>query len=174
MDYDLQYKLKRGNIKAFHELYNSEIRRLWFICYQTTQDSGKAASLLLNGWKQALEEVILSDSVPQSNFRDIFSKNAFLLTRSELESSDEYEALAEPKLAKEYFVFVDAIKRLDYEERCTYLLTTFGGLSCSILSSLNNESVEQCKNRVSDISRRASDSEQIRKLGMQKSVYLST
>ena len=174
MDYDVYYKLRRGNSRAFRELCDNELRRLWFVCYQIMQDPGKAASLLLTGWKQTVEEIVLSDSVPQKGFREIFSQKAFASTRGELESSDEFEALSEPKVAKEYLVFVQAIKQLDYEERCMYLLTTFGGFSVHDLSSALNVSFESCKKRVSDISRKAQNSAGIKKLGMKNSVFLST
>lgn len=54
MNYDRHYKLRRGNIKAFRELYHLELRRLWFICYHIAGEANKAAPLLINSWKKAL------------------------------------------------------------------------------------------------------------------------
>lgn len=52
MDYAQYYKLRRGNINAFRELYSIELRRMWFVCYHITQEVSKAAPLLLSGWKR--------------------------------------------------------------------------------------------------------------------------
>ena len=57
MDYDQYYRLRRGNVKTFRELYSMELRRMWFICYHITRDVSKAAPLLLSGWKKAMEQI---------------------------------------------------------------------------------------------------------------------
>ena len=174
MDYDLHYKLKRGNIRAFRELYEREIRRLWFICYHITQDAKKAVPLLLSGWKQAIEKTVSADSAPREDFNMLFSQSVFVLAGGELKSDEQYETLKEPKISKEYAPFVNAIKQMDYEKRYIYLLTTFGGLNASAVSSLLKQPFEQTKKRISDIYSAAQNTPEIKNMDMRNSIYLST
>ena len=129
MDYDLHYKLRRGNIKAFRELYTLDLRRLWFICCHITEDVKKAAPLLINSWKAAIDKTVNTDTPPKESFGVLVSAEILKAVSNELESDDNYETLPAPIIPKEYTVFVNGIKQLDYEDRYMYLLTTLGGLS---------------------------------------------
>lgn len=136
MDYDLHYKLRRGNIKAFRELYTLDLRRLWFICCHITEDVKKAAPLLINSWKAAIDKTVNTDTPPKESFGVLVSAEILKAVSNELESDDNYETLPAPIIPKEYTVFVNGIKQLDYKDRYMYLLTTFGGLSAHAVANL--------------------------------------
>ena len=175
MDYDQYYRLKRGNIKAFHELSSLELRRMWFICYHITQDVSKAAPLLLRGWKKILEEIIVNFSdVPKDSFVSLVSAEIFKAAVQEIDKDDDYETLPIPLIPSKYLPFIDGIQHLPYKERCIYLLTTFGGLSAATLSKLMGISFEEAKKNITAISAKAQNTSDIQKMGMRDSVYLST
>ena len=135
MDYDQYYQLRRGKVKAFRALYSTELRRMWFICYHITQDVSKAAPLLLNGWKQVMEQVIMKSSdVPKDSFTALVSAEFFKLASHGMESDEDYETLPIPSVSKNYAAFIKWIKQLPYEERYIYLLSTFGGLNTTAIS----------------------------------------
>lgn len=175
MDYDQYYKLKQGNIKAFHELCSLELRRMWFICYHITQDVSKAAPLLLHGWKKVLEQIIIETSdVPKDSFVSLVSAEIFKEAVQGIDKDDDYEALPIPLVPSKYLPFIDGIKHLPYKERCIYLLTTFGGLSTANLSKLMEISFEEAKKNITAIYAKAQNTPAIQKMGMRDSVYLST
>lgn len=174
MDYHLHYKLKRGNIKAFRGLYVLQLRRLWFICYHITHDVQKAAPLLINSWKLAVEKTVNSETPPQESFQAMVSAEIFKAASEEFESDDNYEALPVPVVAKEYAEFVNAIDNLNREQRCIYLLTTFGGLNANAVSELMNISIQQTKDIISKLSLEAIDTEGIKNLGFSLSVQRAT
>ncbi len=174
MDYDLHYKLRRGNIKAFRELYTLDLRRLWFICCHITEDVKKAAPLLINSWKAAIDKTVNTDTPPKESFGVLVSAEILKAVSNELESDDNYETLPAPIIPKEYTVFVNGIKQLDYEDRYMYLLTTFGGLSAHAVANLTEMPLEQAKNRISSLSAKAQDTPEIKGLGFALSVRLLT
>ena len=99
MDYDQYYRLRRGNVKAFRELYSMELRRMWFVCYHITQDVSKAAPLLLSGWKKAMERVVVkSPDVPKDSFTTLTSTEIFKMASQGIESDEDYESLPIPSL----------------------------------------------------------------------------
>lgn len=175
MDYDQYYRLRRGNVKEFRELYSIELRRMWFVCYHITQDVSKAAPLLLGSWKKAMEQVVLrSSNVPKESFTALVSIEIFKMASQGIESDEDYEALPVPSVSKKYFPFIEGIKQLSYEERCLYLLTTFGGLKTALVSEFMKISFDQAKKTVASISSKAQDTPTIKRMGMRDSVYLST
>lgn len=175
MDYDQYYQLRRGKVKAFRALYSAELRRMWFICYHITQDVSKAAPLLLNGWKQVMEQVIMKSSdVPKNSFTALVSAEFFKLASHGMESDEDYETLPIPSVSKNYAAFIKGIKQLPYEERYIYLLSTFGGLNTAAISELMGISFDEAKKKIESISSKAQDVPEIKKLGIRDSVYLST
>ena len=175
MDYDQYYRLRRGNVKEFRELYSIELRRMWFVCYHITQDVSKAAPLLLGSWKKAMEQVVSrSSNVPKESFTALVSIEIFKMASQGIESDEDYEALPVPSVSKKYFPFIEGIKQLSYEERCLYLLTTFGGLKTALVSEFMKISFDQAKKTVASISSKAQDTPTIKRMGMRDSVYLST
>lgn len=175
MDYDQYYQLRRGKVKAFRALYSTELRRMWFICYHITQDVSKAAPLLLNGWKQVMEQVIMKSSdVPKDSFTALVSAEFFKLASHGMESDEDYETLPIPSVSKNYAAFIKGIKQLPYEERYIYLLSTFGGLNTTAISELMSISFDEAKKKIESISSKAQDVPEIKKLGIRDSVYLST
>lgn len=175
MDYNQYYRLRRGNVKAFRELYSVELRRMWFICYHITQDVSKAAPLLLSGWKKVMEQVVLkSPDVPKDSFTALVSTEFFKMASQGMESDEDYEALPIPSVSKKYAAFITGIKQLAYEERYIYLLTTFGGLNTAAISELMGISFDETKKRIASISSKAQDAPEIKKMGLRDSVYLST
>lgn len=175
MDYDQYYRLRRGNVKAFRELYSMELRRMWFVCYHITQDVSKAAPLLLSGWKKAMERVVVkSPDVPKDSFTTLTSTEIFKMASQGIESDEDYESLPIPSVSPKYAAFIKGIKQLAYEERYIYLLTTFGGLNTASISQLMGISFDETKKRISSISSKAQDAPEIKKMGLHDSVYLST
>ncbi len=175
MDYAQYYKLRRGNINAFRELYSIELRRMWFVCYHITQEVSKAAPLLLSGWKKAMEQVVVKSSdVPKENFSALASAEIFKTAALGIEKDEDYETLPVPSISKTYAAFIEGIKRLAYEDRYIYLLTTFGGLNTAAVSELMSISFEEAKKRMVSISSKAQDAPAIKKMGLRDSVYVLT
>lgn len=175
MDYAQYYKLRRGNINAFRELYSIELRRMWFVCYHITQEVSKAAPLLLSGWKKAMEQVVVKSSdVPKENFSALASTEIFKTAALGIEKDEDYETLPVPSISKTYAAFMEGIKGLAYEERYIYLLTTFGGLKTAAVSELMGISFEEAKKRMASISSKAQDAPAIKKMGLRDSVYVLT
>ena len=101
MDYDQYYRLRRGNVKAFRELYSTELRRMWFICYHITQDVSKAAPLLLSGWKKVMEQIVeKSPDVPKHSFTTLVSTEFFKMASQGIENDEDYETLPIPSVSK--------------------------------------------------------------------------
>ncbi len=174
MDYDLHYKLKRGNLKAFRELYTLDLRRLWFICYHITKDVKKAAPLLIHSWKSAIDKVVASDAPPEESFGVLAAAEIFKAARKGVEGDADYGAIAVPVIPKEYAAFVNGIKRLAYEDRYMYLLTAFGGLNAGMVAGLMGTPLEQTRGRLASLSAKAQDTPEIKELGFALSVRLST
>lgn len=174
MDYDLYYKLRRGNIKAFRELYTVDLRRLWFVCYHITRDVKKVALLLIKSWKAAIEKISVADKPPQESFGMLVSAEILKAVSKDLESDDNYETLSPPVISKKYAPFVNSIKQLDFKERYIYLLTTFGGLNSNTVANLMEIPLEQTKNMLLSLSTKAQDTSEIKELGFALSVRLST
>lgn len=175
MDYDQYYRLRRGNVKAFRELYLVELRRMWFICYHITQDVSKAASMLLNGWKKVMERIVVeSKDVPKEGFTALVSTEFFKMASQGIESDEDYEALPIPSVSEKYATFIQGIKQLAYEERYLYLLTTFGGLNTTAVSKLMGISFDEARGKIVSISTKAQDTPEIKKMELRDSVYLST
>lgn len=175
MDYNQYYRLRRGNVKAFRELYSVELRRMWFICYHITQDVSKAAPLLLSGWKKAMEQVVVkSPDVPKDSFTALVSTEFFKMASQGMESDEDYETLPLPSVSEKYAAFIQGIKQLAYEERYIYLLTTFGGLNTTAVSELMGISFDEAREKIVSISAKAQDTPEIKKMGLRDSVYLST
>lgn len=175
MDYNQYYRLRRGNVKAFRELYSVELRRMWFICYHITQDVSKAAPLLLSGWKKVMEQIVVkSPDVPKDSFTALVSTEVFKIVSQGIESDEDYEALPIPSVSKKYAAFIKGINQLAYEERYIYLLTTFGGLNTAAISELMGVSFDETKKRIASISSKAQDAPEIKKMGLRDSVYLLT
>lgn len=175
MDYNQYYRLRRGNVKAFCDLYSVELRRMWFICYHITQDVSKAAPLLLSGWKKVMEQIVVkSPDVPKDSFTALVSTEVFKIASQGIESDEDYEALPIPSVSKKYAAFIKGINQLAYEERYIYLLTTFGGLNTAAISELMGVSFDETKKRIASISSKAQDAPEIKKMGLRDSVYLLT
>lgn len=174
MDYDQYYRLRRGNIKAFRELYSTELRRMWFVCYHIAQNVSKAAPLLLSGWKKAMEQIVMkSPDVPKDSFTALVSTEFFKMASQGIESDEDYETLPIPSVSKKYASFIKGIQQLAYEERYIYLLTTFGGLNTAAISALMGISFDEAKKRIVSISSKAQDTPDIKKMEIRDSVYLS-
>ena len=174
MDYDQYYRLRRGNIKAFRELYSTELRRMWFVCYHIAQNVSKAAPLLLSGWKKAMEQIVVkSPDVPKDSFTALVSTEFFKMASQGIESDEDYETLPIPSVSKKYASFIKGIQQLAYEERYIYLLTTFGGLNTAAISALMGISFDEAKKRIVSISSKAQDTPDIKKMEIRDSVYLS-
>jgi len=90
MDYELHYKLKHGNVKAFRRLYELELRRLWFICYHITQNAAYAAPLLIQSWKAAIEFLTEKKDPPRDNFNTFVSNEIFKRVKGNLEEDEQY------------------------------------------------------------------------------------
>lgn len=175
MDYDQYNRLRRGDIKAFRELYAIELRRMWFICYYITQDAGKAAPLLLRGWKKAVAQVVAkAPGVPKESFTASVSAEIFKMASQGIESDEDDGPLPAPSVPSQYGPLIEGIKQLPYEERYLYLLTTFGGLTAAAVSALMGISFDEAKKRIASISSKAQDTPEIKKMGLRDSVYLST
>ena len=174
MDYDLHYKLKRGNFKAFRSLYDLELKRLWFICYHITQDSSTAAPLLIQSWNEAVKFIIKQENPPSGSFSEFVSSEIFKKSSGELSADKSFEELSVPKLDNRFTPFVNTIKTLSYDEKAIYLLSTFGGMSISSLAKKWNVSVSQARERLAAISSKAQESQEIKDLGFALSVRLST
>lgn len=175
MDYDQYYRLRQGNVKAFRELYSTELRRMWFICYHITQDVSKAAPLLLSGWKKVMEQIVeKSPDVPKHSFTTLVSTEFFKMASQGIENDEDYETLPIPSVSKKYAAFMKGIQQLAYEERYIYLLTTFGGLNTASISKLMGISFDEAKKRIASISAKAQDTPEIQNMGLRDSVYLST
>ena len=174
MDYDQYYRLRRGNIKAFRELYSTELRRMWFVCYHIALNVSKAAPLLLSGWKKAMEQIVVkSPDVPKDSFTALVSTEFFKMASQGIESDEDYETLPIPSVSKKYASFIKGIQQLAYEERYIYLLTTFGGLNTAAISALMGISFDEAKKRIVSISSKAQDTPDIKKMEIRDSVYLS-
>ena len=174
MDYDLHYKLKRGNYKAFQSLYELELKRLWFICYHITQDVTSAAPLLIQSWKAAIEFITKQDGTPRESFTELVSKEILKNLDNEVLQDESYEGVSIPQLAKQYTPFVKAIKQMEYKDRYIYLLSVFGSLNISAISKLLDVSTTQARERLAALSTKAQDSQEIKNLGFALSVRLST
>ncbi len=174
MDYEQYCRLKRGNIKAFRELYRLELRRLWFICYCIAEDVSRAAPLLLNSWRAAVERVVTSENVPDESFTVLVSAEIFKMASGELDSDEDYKELPVPALESKYSAFVDAIMRLSYEQRYVYLLTAFGGLDAGTVSRLLGTPFEETKRMIAGLSAKAQGTPEIKSMDMRSAVYLST
>lgn len=162
-------------MQVFRELNATELRRMWFVCYQITQDVSKAAPLLLGGWKKALEQVVVkSTAVPKDSFKALASTEIFKMASQGIERDEAYESLPRPAVPKEYAALIKGIQQLPYEERYVYLLTTFGGLNTAAGSELMGISYEEAKKRIAAISSKAQDVPEIKKMGLRESVYVST
>ena len=173
MDYDLYYKLKRGNIRAFGSLYILELRRLWFICYHITQDVKKAAPLLLNSWRCAVQKAVTSKAPPKESFSALVSAEILQADFEKLESDADYEQLPIPVVPEEYAAFVKGISQMEYKERYIYLLTAFGGLNADDISKLMKIPFEQAKDMLSKLSLKAQNVDKIKSLDFNLSVRLS-
>lgn len=174
MDYDLHYKLKRGNYKAFRSLYDLELKRLWFICYHITQDVASAAPLLIQSWKAAIEFVTKQDGAPKESFTELVSKEILKNLDNEVLQDESYEGVSIPQIAKQYTPFVKAIKQMEYEDRYIYLLSVFGSLNISAISKLLDISTTQAREHLAALSTKAQDNQEIKNLGFALSVRLST
>ena len=175
MDYDQYYRLRRGNVKTFRELYSMELRRMWFICYHITRDVSKAAPLLLSGWKKVMEQIVeKSSDVPKDSFTTLVSTEFFKMASQGIENDEDYETLPIPSVSKKYAAFMEGIQQLSYEERYVYLLTAFGGLNTRSISKLMGVSFDEAKKRIASISTKAQDTPEIQKMGLRDSAYLST
>lgn len=174
MDYDLHYKLKRSNYKAFQSLYDLELKRLWFICYHITQNVASAAPLLIQSWKAAIEFITKQDGTPRESFTELVSKEILKNLDNEVLQDESYEGVSIPQIAKQYTPFVKAIKQMEYEDRYIYLLSVFGSLNISAISKLLDVSTTQARERLAALSTKAQDSQEIKNLGFALSVRLST
>ncbi len=173
MDYDLYYKLKRGNYKAFRSLYELELKRLWFICYHITQDTTTAAPLLIQSWNESVKFVTEQENQPFENFSQLVSSEIFKRIKEGLRSDESFEGLSAPKLDERFDAFVNTIKNLSFDEKSVYLLSTFGGISISFLAKNWDISASQARERLAIISSKAQDSREIKNLGFALSVRLS-
>ena len=174
MDYDLHYKLKRGNYKAFRSLYEPDLKRLWFICYHITQNVASAAPLLLRSWKAAIKIIVGQENTPRDSFSALVSAEIFKAATENIKPDEDYKSITIPQISKQYRPYVNAIKRMEYTDRYIYLLTTFGGLNAGAVSELSDISFEEAKDVIAMSALKAQDTEEIKKLDFALSVRLST
>ena len=174
MDYDLHYKLKRGNYKAFRSLYELDLKRLWFICYHITQNVASAAPLLLRSWKAAIETIAGQENAPRDSFSALVSSEIFKAVTEKIEPDEDYESIPIPQISKQYGPYVNGIKQMEYKDRYIYLLTTFGGLNAGTVSELLAISFEEAKDVIAKASSKAQDTQEIKKLDFALGVRLST
>ena len=173
MDYDLHYKLKRGNYKAFRSLYEPDLKRLWFICYHITQNVASAAPLLIRGWKEAIETLVKQENAPKDSFSTLVSVEIFKAITEKIESDEDYESLPIPQISKQYGPYVNAIKQMEYKDRYIYLLTTFGGLNAGTVAQLLGISFKEAKDIIAKVGSNAQDTTEIKKLDFNLSNRLS-
>ena len=174
MDYELHYKLKHGNYKAFRSLYELELKRLWFICYHITQNVESGVPLLIRSWKVAIETIAGQENAPKESFSALVSAEIFKSVTKKLEFDEEYESISIPQISKEYDPYVNAIKKMEYKDRCIYLLTTFGGLNAGTVAELLDISFEEAKDAIAKSASKAQETQEIKKLDFALSVRLST
>ena len=174
MDYELHYKLKRGNYKAFRSLYELDLKRLWFICYHITQNVASAAPLLLRSWKAAIETIAGQENAPRDSFSALVSSEIFKSVTEKIEPDEDYASIPIPQISKQYGPYVNAIKQMEYKDRYIYLLTTFGGLNTGVVARLLGISFEETKDVIAKSVSKAQDTQEIKKLGFAHRVRLST
>ena len=174
MDYELHYKLKRGNYKAFRSLYELELKKLWFICYHITQNVASAAPLLLRSWKAAIETIAGQENAPIDSFSALVSSEIFKAVTEKIEPDEDYESIPIPQIYKQYGPYVNGIKQMEYKDRYIYLLTTFGGLNAGTVSELLAISFEEAKDVIAKAGSKAQDTQEIKKLDFALGVRLST
>lgn len=173
MDYDLHYRLKHGNFKAFRSLYDLELKRLWFICYHITQDVATAAPLLIQSWKAAIESISEQENTPRENFGTLVSAEILKRMTEDIPSDNDYEGISKPLILKQYQPYVNAIEQMEYKDRYIYLLTTFGGLNAGTLAKYLSISFEESKDFISKINSKAQDTSEIKKIDFALGVRLS-
>ena len=174
MDYDLHSKLKRGNYKAFQSLYEPNLKKLWFICYHITQSVASGAPLLTKSWKAAIETIVKQNNAPRDNFCTLVCTEIFKFASEKVESDEDYDNLPIPQISKQYGPYVNAIKQMDYKDRCIYLLTTLGGLNTRTIAELLGISFEEAKDVIAKVNSKARDTQEIKKLDFALEARLST
>ncbi len=174
MDYDLYYKLKRGNFKAFRGLYNLELRRLWFICYHITQDVTSAAPLLVKSWKAAIETISEQESAPRDSFSALVSAEILKRVTQNIVCDEDFESIPSPQISNQYQVCVKSIKQMEYQDRYIYLLTALGGLNAANVSKIMRTPIEQTKDLISNVSSKALDTSEIKKMDFALAIRLFT
>ena len=174
VDYELYYKIKKGNMKAFQALCREELNRSWFICFTATQDTGKAATLLLCAWKDAVNTMLCGKSPTNDSARALISRNTLKTALDGFEKDEDFDDAAPPQLSSLYEPFVRGIAALPYEERCIYLVNVFGGLDTKTVSEQIGKSFEETKSLLSQLSTRAQDTDEIKKMDFAAKVRLST
>ena len=101
MSCGLHYRLRRGNVKSFRELYSVELCRMRVICHHIAQDVSKAAPLSLSGWKKVREQVVVkSTDVPKDSFTAMVSTEFFKMASQGTESDKDYETFPLPSASK--------------------------------------------------------------------------
>ena len=174
MDRDLHYKLRRGNFKAFRSLYESELKRLWFICYHITQDAACGAPLLLQSWKAAVETIVRQDNAPKDSFSALVSAEILKHTAQGIARDEDYDSICEPQIPEEYHPYVNGIRCMEHKTRSVYLLTTFGGLNAAKISELLGISFDEAKELIVKAGIKAQDTPEIRGLDNALGIKLST
>ena len=174
MDYDLHYKLKRGNYKTFRSLYEPDLKRLWFICYHITQNPASGAPLLLKSWKGAIETIVKQETAPRDSFSALVSARILKAVTEKTEPDEDYENIPIPQISEQYAPYVNAIQQMDAKDRALYLLTAFGGLNTGKISELLGISFEEAKDIITQVSSKAQDTQEIKELDFALSVTLST
>lgn len=173
MEYELERKLKKGDIKAFRELYSSEIKRAWFLCCEITEDASKAAELLVRSVLKVTENTLNSVYLAEDNFKELLYSEVYHTSEWESEV-EEKEELKLPKIPMEYKVFSEAIQSLNYDERRLYLLTEFIGITPKTLSRLCDLDLSQISRSADELSLRVQEFEKIKEMRFKDKVLYFT
>ena len=173
MDTVLHGKLMKGNMQAYQQLCNEEMKRLWFVCFHITQKTETAAPLLQKVWKETLEEILSQKLAPKKSFQELAAeKIRQMAAEQEFTAETEYAEIARPELPSQYQSLVTAIDELDMPQRTLFLLHIFGKLSYVHLANAMSTDIDEVKQQLKAIAMQVQSS--AIKMSGKQSVQLTT
>ncbi len=145
MDWDSYSKIKKHNSKFLQYLIESNSKKAWFICYHLTGSVTKAAPLLINAFKETIDDIAKADAPPRGDFKVLLYSNIYAFSLEELEEDEEFEDLPKPKVSSKYAPFVREIGFVSKKLRNLYIMHTYSGVGVDNLAKISDTTTDDVR-----------------------------
>ncbi len=139
MDYESYLKIKKHSNDFLQDLLNTYSKKAWFMCYHLTGEVTSAAPLLINAFKETLNEISYSDTAPKSSFKILLYSNIYKLLLEGVEDDEEFEDLPIPQTDRKFEPFIREFDLVSKGFKNLYIMHLYNGLSVNELAEILNE-----------------------------------